>query len=84
MSILEDAKIYVDLPKNMQNDDALRFARAVITLYDLLDTARARSASPVAFSSCCGKWQVGQSGPCVLDPNHDGSCLGRTGTAMGG
>jgi hypothetical protein len=37
VSVLDDAKVYVDLPKKMQDDDALRFARAVIYLYERRD-----------------------------------------------
>jgi hypothetical protein len=44
MTVLEHAKVYVDLPKAMQDDDALEFARAVVTLYKLLDKAKAELA----------------------------------------
>jgi len=37
MSTLDDAKVYVDLPKKLQDEDALQFARAVIALYEIVD-----------------------------------------------
>lgn len=115
MSVLDDARDYVDLPKKMQDDDALRFARAVISLYELLDNKKSQfererqqrfdemnpprcviCVVPLVNDACpnghprvraqgsCGKWRVGQSGPCVYEDGHDGECLGRTGAAMGG
>lgn len=41
MNTLEHARIYVDLPKNLQDEDALTFARAVVALYGIIDRLKA-------------------------------------------
>ena len=62
----------------------------LIAAIEDIKTVRSARATPAqshshwAFAGCCNKWQVGQDGPCILEPNHDGDCLGRTGTTMGG
>lgn len=40
MTLVEHALIYLDLPKEMQDDDAAEFARTVRSLWDLLNRRR--------------------------------------------
>ena len=40
MNTLEHARVYIDLPKHLQDDDALVFARAVVSLYEIIDRPR--------------------------------------------
>ena len=45
MNHLEHAKVYLDLPKEMQDDDAVTFARDVESLYRLLDKYKAENSA---------------------------------------